>query len=525
VRRLSLRMRACEGAVEGWIRWAHVVEELSDVARLRGGELVVTRGRWRRAPADAERFACALVQRGVCALVVEADPATHLVAELAGACEHWRLPLLSVGEGSSCEEVVETSVTMILDRRSAGLLRSVERTRQFTEALREDAGVAEVLSIVAHELDRPVWLLTNAAAFWAVGREPPTDADIAAAAQTLGAHGSILELALADGTAATAFPLPRGHARAHLVCVAPHAALQPDDRLAIEQGIEFLSLQRESARKLRTARRSTADEFMRRATSGQASGEELEAWGRGLHIEARGHVVCVVVHAPRATPEDIVDIAAGLEDMADAHRVRRIVVTGDQEASAFLFPGKLDDAIDRAVTRTELALGPELRRMGGAMGTSSVMAQDAADVLRTLHDARRVCQLNLLREPELPADTHGPQPPLSTLLLMGNEEARAALHSALLEPLVAYDEEHGSELVRTLDVFLSTTGQWSASAAELGVHVNTLRYRLSRIEKCTGRDLGSMADRVDFYVALRAGDPRMDRRNRRGRVDGVTQPQ
>jgi DNA-binding PucR family transcriptional regulator len=163
--------------------------------------------------------------------------------------------------------------------------------------------------------------------------------------------------------------------------------------------------------------------------------------------------------------------------------------------------------------------------MGGAMGTSSVMAQDAADVLRTLHDARRVCQLNLLREPELPADVHGPQPPLSTLLLMGNEEARAALHSALLEPLVAYDEEHGSELVRTLDVFLSTTGQWSASAAELGVHVNTLRYRLSRIEKCTGRDLGSMADRVDFYVALRAGDPRMDRRNRRGRVDGVTQPQ
>jgi sugar diacid utilization regulator len=414
---------------------------------------------------------------------------------------------------------------MILDRRSAGLLRSVERTRQFTEALREDAGVAEVLTIVAHELDRPVWLLTNAAAFSPVGREPPTDADIAAAAETLGAHGSTVEFELADGTQATAFPLPRRHARAHLVCVAPHASLQPDDRLAIEQAIDFLSLQRDSARKLRTARRATADEFMRRATGGQASGEELEAWGRGLQVEARGHVVCVVVHAPRATPDDVVDIAAGLEDMADAHGVRRVVVTGDQEASAFLFPGRLDDAIDRAITRAELALRPELRRMGGAMGTSSVMAQDAADVLRTLHDARRVCQLNLLREPEPPADPEGPQPPLTTLLLMANEEARAALHQALLEPLVADDEEHGSELVRTLDVFLSTTGQWSASAAQLGVHVNTLRYRLSRIEKCTGRDLGSMADRVDFYVALRAGDPRMDRRNRRGPLDGVAQPQ
>jgi len=147
-----------------------------------------------------------------------------------------------------------------------------------------------------------------------------------------------------------------------------------------------------------------------------------------------------------------------------------------------------------------------------------------AGVLRTLHDARRVCQLNLLREPEPRRDALGPEPPLSTLLLMGNEEARAALYSTLLEPLVAYDTEHGSELLRTLDVFLSTCGQWSSSAAELGVHVNTLRYRLSRIEKCTGRDLSSMADRADFYVALRADDPRLDSRPRDSAVDRIGQP-
>jgi sugar diacid utilization regulator len=37
------------------------------------------------------------------------------------------------------------------------------------------------------------------------------------------------------------------------------------------------------------------------------------------------------------------------------------------------------------------------------------------------------------------------------------------------------------------------------------VHVNTLRHRLARVERLTGRSLSSMEDRVDFFIALRAG--------------------
>ena len=34
------------------------------------------------------------------------------------------------------------------------------------------------------------------------------------------------------------------------------------------------------------------------------------------------------------------------------------------------------------------------------------------------------------------------------------------------------------------------------------LHVNTLRYRIGRIEELTGRDLSKLEDRVDFYLAL-----------------------
>ncbi|WP_272496707.1 helix-turn-helix domain-containing protein [Actinomadura terrae] len=41
-------------------------------------------------------------------------------------------------------------------------------------------------------------------------------------------------------------------------------------------------------------------------------------------------------------------------------------------------------------------------------------------------------------------------------------------------------------------------------AARRRVRVNTLRYRIRRIADLTGRDLGTLEDRVDFFLAPRA---------------------
>jgi hypothetical protein len=74
----------------------------------------------------------------------------------------------------------------------------------------------------------------------------------------------------------------------------------------------------------------------------------------------------------------------------------------------------------------------------------------------------------------------------------------------LLGPLRDYDARHDAELLPTLRSFLACDGSWSACASRLYVHVNTVRYRISRIEALTGRDLSALADRVDFFLALRA---------------------
>jgi len=39
------------------------------------------------------------------------------------------------------------------------------------------------------------------------------------------------------------------------------------------------------------------------------------------------------------------------------------------------------------------------------------------------------------------------------------------------------------------------------------VHVNSLRYRMRRVEELTGRDLGSLADQAALLLALRLPGP------------------
>jgi DNA-binding PucR family transcriptional regulator len=92
------------------------------------------------------------------------------------------------------------------------------------------------------------------------------------------------------------------------------------------------------------------------------------------------------------------------------------------------------------------------------------------------------------------------------LLASVPEDVRTSYRDRLLGPLLAYDRDHRSDLVATLRRFLEHSGSWQRCAAAMHVHVNTLRYRIGRVEELTGRDLSRLEDRVDLFLALRLRD-------------------
>lgn len=85
--------------------------------------------------------------------------------------------------------------------------------------------------------------------------------------------------------------------------------------------------------------------------------------------------------------------------------------------------------------------------------------------------------------------------------LAGDGHARRALASDLFQPLVAA----GGELVQTLTSYFGTSGSIEATARELFVHANTVRYRLRRVQEITGYSPTDSRDAYALRLALTLG--------------------
>ena len=76
----------------------------------------------------------------------------------------------------------------------------------------------------------------------------------------------------------------------------------------------------------------------------------------------------------------------------------------------------------------------------------------------------------------------------------------------LVEPLVRYDRERGSDLVRTLRMYFACGTNASEAADKLFLHRNSMLYRLSRIEKLTGADLKNPRVGLMLQIGLLAAE-------------------
>ena len=89
------------------------------------------------------------------------------------------------------------------------------------------------------------------------------------------------------------------------------------------------------------------------------------------------------------------------------------------------------------------------------------------------------------------------------LLHVPDDDLRAFADDVLGE-LAAHDVAQRSALLETLAAFLGSNGNLRRAGDELFVHVNTVSYRIKRIEEITALDLDSSADRLLAAIAIEA---------------------
>ncbi|WP_328635035.1 PucR family transcriptional regulator [Streptomyces sp. NBC_00356] len=81
-------------------------------------------------------------------------------------------------------------------------------------------------------------------------------------------------------------------------------------------------------------------------------------------------------------------------------------------------------------------------------------------------------------------------------------DVRTVFSAQALGPLADSGTASHAMLLETLKVFLAHNCSWARTAEALHLHVNTVHYRIGRVEALTGRDLSRLDHKLDLHAAL-----------------------
>jgi len=490
---LKLELLSGESELDRPIR-AVMTTDLPNPSRyLSGGELVLTGMVWRRSPGDSVSFVKALVAAGVCALAAGDGISGDIPDDLTTACQEHGLPLLRVPADIAFATVTEQVIRRLSPVRADDVTDFLGRHRHLVSASTAAGGdsLGGVLELVRQQLSMRCWVIS------------PTGLEIAANATAL--DEEIKTQAIRHYLSGQRLPYPLAAQGMSVLSAGDATRPRVVNRLIVcdsdvthwtpqhhQLAGELAALVEAERRRLDAAREATrmAARDLVRMAAADTDPTELAYQLKFTGLPADGALVIVAAQLEGGLAGPI------LEDLL--HHLPHASAVLDQTAFAIVAasPEQVRSAVGSAV-----ALAPALGTSPLRIGVSGT-ATGAPGLRGALDEARHACamagmsreRVAIVGEDELTSHV--------MLLAAVPDGVRRAFRDRLLGPLLAYDRVHRADLVLTLRAFLASSGSWTKCAEELHIHVNTLRYRIQRIEQMTGRDLGRLDARVDLFLAV-----------------------
>ncbi|MDN5747074.1 MAG: PucR family transcriptional regulator ligand-binding domain-containing protein [Pseudonocardia sp.] len=501
---LGLRLlHGDDAALDRPVRWVYTTDLIDPARYLSGGELVISGLVWRNDPADSERFVAALAASGTAALAAGAAVFGGIPDDVLDACRRHDVPLVAVPEETSFSAVTELVVGALTAARSDRLAVTVGRQRRLLSAVAGGLGRAELAAQVSAATGLVCRVLSATGRGVVPGPRPLSDPELDRIAATFLTAPRLP--AAVPGGAHSVFPVgPASEQRSTSWFVAVEGAFPSWDAEAGEAVDELVAIAAlDRARRgegLRLAR-DIADDAIALIAGGAGNRPETATRLRQAGLDPTASLTVAV--AGFVDRPDRLEIARSLlvdaasHDPAQPAAPLRPAVGVHDGLVVALLPGGAD-ALRTALRRLEPGLGPD-RLTVGVSRPSGLAALAGA-----LQEARHARDLAEHRSGVLHVVTGADVTSHVALLATVPDEVRRAFAAQVLDPVLAYDARNDAGLQETLEAFLDCSGSWSRAAERLHLHVNTVRYRIGRVEELTGRDLGVFADRVDVFLALRS---------------------
>jgi DNA-binding PucR family transcriptional regulator len=261
------------------------------------------------------------------------------------------------------------------------------------------------------------------------------------------------------------------------------------------------------------ASESAAADFLRAVLARELTDrEELLERAKELSLDVQEGASMIVARAHPQSPTDEGwrgRVRAVAERGARAVSSRSIAALSERESIQgaevlLLIPGGDEPTAARAAEGILREMEAGLSGYTFALGRSRI-TEDPSELPRAASEA--LLAANVAHGSADSASLAFEQTGAYRLLLSAMSENPSELqrfYGETVEPLVAYDEQYETDLVRTLEAFLEADGNVAGTAQRLFTHRHTIYYRLERVRELSGHDVSSSDGREKLSLGLKA---------------------
>lgn len=503
--RLELVVDAGDDALGREVLRLHNTELPDPSPYVRESELVLSNGLWmdQVSPAD---FVRSLSRARVAGLVFGLTAQCPAIpAGVEEACSSERLPLLSLPIEVPFTAVTESAARLQSEQRHAVLRDTVRRGNALALSLTRGGGADGVLHVLRRDHSVPLVVVDRNGRQLAAAGAELTRQQLSAVGAALFADVSPPEVDLPDIGPCAVFTVKGaiGEVDAGLVCLRALNQLDGVQRGALDQAALFLSLELAKRQAIHAIETRFSAELLEMILSGSARAHEIPDRLRTFGIDPQRRLAILTV-AFTGPGGDVTTSADLVEAFFSSHGIAAVLAAGSQDVVA-VFGWEEDQAALRTLASRlshDVTRGTADLRVLVGVGE---LAEDAGSLKEPLARSRETCAVLRRRRTGPTVASFAEVGTHAMLLALLDRETLRRFANDVLGPIREQDHRQaGADLERTLRAFLNNDGQWSVTAAELFIHVNTLRNRIQRISELSGRDLSRLDERVNLFLAIEA---------------------
>ncbi|HSS61159.1 MAG TPA: GAF domain-containing protein [Candidatus Limnocylindrales bacterium] len=284
---------------------------------------------------------------------------------------------------------------------------------------------------------------------------------------------------------------------------------------ALEHGSTILALELSKERAAAEVERRLRGDLVEEVLAGGLEAEEAERIAR--QAERLGHRLpqrawVVVLEADDDKTEAAL-AARGQQDRLDAalsglirSRLPGALTLVRSASAVLLVPDELASdlaAVEKLGLQVLAAAAPVMKPGSASVGIGN-LANGVGELARSHVEARQALRLTRRAGGRARVASYRSLGAFRLLLEVQSPDALRRFVDELLGPLLRYAQSRDTPLLETLEALSAARWIRRAAARELGIHINSMTYRVERIQSLTGLQLDDPETRVAISIALRA---------------------